>query len=96
MSDLLPVSGAPLEAYPYKQSLGAGIQEEVKRRTRVVGHFPNETSALSLVFGVIEEKRMSWYKVGMTAEDIAWIEEASRSLEQEPIRLDFLDKVLVD
>ena len=48
-----------------------------------------------MVFGVLEEKRMSWYKVGMTAQDIAWIEEASKLLEQEPIRLDFLDKVLV-
>jgi hypothetical protein len=59
-----------------------------------VGRFPNETSALTMVFWVLEEKRMNWYKVGMTAEDVAWIEEASRSLEQEPIRLDFLDKVL--
>jgi len=71
------------------------VFKEVKRRTRVVGRFPNETSALTMVSGVLEEKRMSWYKVGMTAEDIAWIEEASKSLEQEPIRLDFLDKVLV-
>jgi hypothetical protein len=44
---------------------------------------------------MLEEKRMSWYKVGMTAQDIAWIEEASKLLEQEPIRLDFLDKMLV-
>ena len=71
------------------------VFKEVKRRTRVVGRFPNETSALTMVSGVLEEKRMSWYKVGMTAQDIAWIEEASKSLEQEPIRLDFLDKVLV-
>ena len=60
-----------------------------------MGPFPNETSVLTMVSGVLEEKRMSWYKVGMTAEDIAWIEEASKSLEQEPIRLDFLDKALV-
>jgi putative transposase len=70
------------------------VFKEVKRRTRVVGRFPNETSALTMMFGVFEEKRMSWYKVGMTAQDIAWIEEASKLLEQEPIRLDFLDKVL--
>ena len=69
--------------------------KEVKRRTRVVGRFPNETSALVLVFSLLEEERMKWQKVGMRAEDIAWIEEASKALEQEPIRLEFLEKMLV-
>ena len=31
----------------------------------------------------------------MRAEDIDWIEEAARLLEQEPIRPEFLEKVLV-
>jgi len=31
----------------------------------------------------------------MKADDIAWIEEASKALEQEPIRLGFLEEVLV-
>ena len=31
----------------------------------------------------------------MKAEDIAWIEEASKALEQEPIRLEFLEEALV-
>jgi len=69
--------------------------KEVKRRTRVVGRFPNETSALVMVFSLLEEERMKWQKVGMRAEDIAWIEEASRALEQEPIRLEFLEEMLV-
>jgi putative transposase len=69
--------------------------KEVKRRTRVVGRFPNETSALVMVFSLLEEERMKWQKVGMKAEDIAWIEEASRSLEREPIRLEFLEEALV-
>lgn len=69
--------------------------KEVKRRTRVVGRFPNETSALVLVFSLLEEERMKWQKVGMRAEDIAWIEEASKALEQEPIRLEFLEEMLV-
>jgi putative transposase len=69
--------------------------KEVKRRTRVVGRFPNETSALVMVFSLLEEERMKWQKVGMRAEDIAWIEEASRALEQEPIRLEFLEEALV-
>jgi len=69
--------------------------KEVKRRTMVVGRFPNETSALVMVFSLLEEERVKWQKVGMRAEDIAWIEEALRALEQEPIRLEFLEEVLV-
>ena len=69
--------------------------KEVKRRTRVVGRFPNETSALVMVFSLLKEKRMKWQKVGMRAEDIAWIEETSKVLEQEPIRLEFLEEALV-
>ena len=69
--------------------------KEVKRRTRVVGRFPDETSALVMVFSLLEEERVKWQKVGMRAEDIAWIEEASKALEQEPIKLEFLEEVLV-
>ena len=69
--------------------------KEVKRRTRVVGRFPNETSALVMVFSLLEEDRVKWQKVGMRAEDIAWIEEASKALKQEPIKLEFLEEALV-
>ena len=69
--------------------------KEVKRRTRVIGRFPNETSALVMVFSLLEEERMKWQKVRMRTEDIAWIEEASRALEHEPIKLEFLEEALV-
>jgi transposase-like protein len=69
--------------------------KEVKRRTRVVGRFPNETSALVMVLSLLEEERMKWQKVRMKAEDIVWVEEASKALEQEPISLEFLEKALV-
>ncbi len=69
--------------------------KEVKRRTRVVGRFPNETSALVMVFSLLEGERLKWQKIGMRAEDIAWIEEASKALEQEPIKLEFLEEALV-
>ena len=68
--------------------------KEVKRRTKVVGRFPTETSALMMVFGILEENRLNWQKVTMRAEDIAWIEEAAKALEQEPIRLDFLKEAV--
>jgi len=66
--------------------------KEFKRRTKVIGRFPNETSALVMVFGLLEEERGKWQKVRMRAEDIAWIEEASKALEQEPIKLEFLEE----
>ncbi len=69
--------------------------KEVKRRTRVVGRFPNETSALVMVFSLLEEERMKWQRVRIRDEDIVWIEEASRALEQEPIKLEFLEEALV-
>ena len=69
--------------------------KEVKRRTRVVGRFPNETSALVMVFSILDEERLKWQKVVMRTEDIAWIEEISKALELEPIRLEFLEEALV-
>ena len=69
--------------------------KEVKRRTRVVGRFPNETSALVMVFSLLGEEKVKWQKVGMRAEDIAWIEEASKALVAEPMKLGFLEEVLV-
>ena len=61
----------------------------------MVGRFPNETSALVMVFSILDEERLNWQKVRMKPEDIAWIEEASKALEQEPIKLEFLEEALV-
>jgi len=69
--------------------------KEVKRRTNVIGRFPNETSALVMVFSVLDEERLKWQKVRMRTDDIAWIEEASKALEKEPIKLAFLEEALV-
>ena len=69
--------------------------KEVKRRTKVIGRFPNETSALVMIFSILDEERLKWQKVRMRADDIAWIEGASKALEQEPIKLEFLEEALV-
>ena len=61
----------------------------------MVGRFPNETSALVMIFSFLEEERVKWQKVGMRTEDIAWTEKASRALEQEPMKLEFLEEALV-
>jgi len=56
-----------------------------KRRTNVIDRLPMKMAALSVVFGVLEKERMRWRKVRMKQEDIAWIEEAVKSLDTEPI-----------
>ena len=61
----------------------------------MVGRFPNETSALVMVFSILNEERLKWQKIRMKADDITWIEEASKALEQEPISLEFLEEALV-
>lgn len=48
-----------------------------------------------MVFSVLEVERLKWQKVRMRAEDIAWIEEAVKALEQEPIKLELLEEALV-
>ena len=53
------------------------------------------SEALVMVFSLLEEERIKWRKVGMRAEDIAWIEEASKALKQEAIKLGFLEEALV-
>ena len=68
--------------------------KEVRRRTRVVGRFPTENSALMMIFGVLEEQRLRWQKARMRRQDIAWIEEAAKSLKEEPITLEFPELVL--
>jgi len=38
---------------------------------------------------------LKWQKIGMRADDTAWIEEATKSLELELIKLEFLEEALV-
>jgi hypothetical protein len=61
----------------------------------VVGGLLNETSALVMVLSLLDEERVKWQKVRMAAEDITWMEEVSKALEQEPIKIEFLEEVLV-
>jgi len=69
--------------------------KEVKSRTKVMGRFPNEISSLVMVFSILDEERLKLQKVKMRADNIAWIEGASKALEQELIKLGFLEEALV-
>ena len=83
---------------PWKHIRTSNVLErsfrEVKRRTNVIGRFPTEMAAFSVVFRILEEERMKWRKVRMKAEDIAWIEEAVESLDAEPITVEAFQAVI--
>lgn len=51
---------------------------EVRRRTKIIGRLPGETSALSLVWGVLELSSRSWRGVTMTPRAAAHIERIRR------------------
>jgi putative transposase len=51
---------------------------EVRRRTKVIGRFPGETSALSLIWAVLELTSRGWRGVVMTPKTVADIERLRR------------------
>jgi len=62
-----------------------GSFKEVKRRTRVVGRFPTEMSALSLIWSVMEKDAAKWRGALMDGPHWELIHLAVASLSQEPI-----------
>jgi putative transposase len=53
---------------------------EVRRRTKVIGRFPGETSALCLIWAVLELSSRGWRGVVMTPRALAEIERLRRAL----------------
>ena len=51
---------------------------EVRRRTKIIGRFPSETSALSLIWAVLELASRGWRGVTMTPRAVAQIERIRR------------------
>jgi transposase-like protein len=51
---------------------------EVRRRTKIIGRFPGETSALSLIWAVRELSSRGWRGVEMTPKTVAEIERIRR------------------
>lgn len=52
---------------------------EVRRRTKVIGRFPGETSALTLIWAVLELSSRGWRGVVMTPRAVAEIERLRRT-----------------
>jgi transposase-like protein len=57
---------------------------EVRRRTKVIGRFPGETSALCLIWAVLELSSRGWRGVVMTPRAVAEIERLRRGQTSEP------------
>jgi transposase-like protein len=57
---------------------------EVRRRTKVIGRFPGETSALSLVWAVLELSSRGWRGITMTPTAVAEIERLRRGHPSQP------------
>jgi transposase-like protein len=57
---------------------------EVRRRTKVIGRFPGETSALSLIWAVLELSSRGWRGVVMSPRTVAEIERIRRHGEPTP------------
>jgi putative transposase len=55
---------------------------EVRRRTKVIGRFPGETSALSIIWAVLELSSRGWRGVKMNPKTVAEIERLRRELRQ--------------
>ena len=53
---------------------------EVRRRTKVIGRFPGETSALCLIWAVLELSSRGWRGVVMTPKSVAEIERLRRGI----------------
>ena len=68
--------------------------KEVRRRTRVIGRFPTEMSALSLIWSVMDQDSRRWYGLIMDGEHLSLAQAAAESLAEQPIVLDGLERIL--
>jgi putative transposase len=61
---------------------------EVRRRTKIIGRFPGETSALSLIWAVLELASRGWRGITMTPRAVAQIERLRRGRAPIPTQTD--------
>lgn len=67
---------------------------EVRRRTNVVGRFPGEMAALTLIWATLEQDRMKWRGVQMDEDLRGRIVQAAREVISEKFDLSVLDRYL--
>ena len=59
---------------------------EVRRRTKIIGRFPGETSALSLIWAVLELASRGWRGITMTPRAVAEIDRLRRGCAHVPTK----------
>ena len=69
--------------------------KEVRRRTRVIGRFPNERAALSLVWGVLDGESAKWRGLRMKPQWLDAVRAAKEQLRTEPIVIKGFEELLV-
>jgi putative transposase len=60
---------------------------ETRRRTKVIGRLPGETSCLTLVWAVLDRASRGWRGLTMTADGLRLLQDLRRALLQPPRRL---------
>ena len=60
---------------------------ETRRRTKVIGHLPGETSCLSLVWAVLDRASRGWRGLTMTSDGLRLLQDLRRSLLDPPRQL---------
>jgi transposase-like protein len=60
---------------------------ETRRRTKVIGRLPGETSCLTLVWAVLDRASRGWRGFTMTAAGLRLLQDLRRSLLEPPARL---------
>jgi putative transposase len=60
---------------------------ETRRRTRVIGRLPGETSCLTLVWAVLDRASRGWRGLTMTADGLRLLQDLRRSLLEPPRQL---------
>ena len=67
---------------------------EVRRRTDVVGRFPDEMAALTLIWATLEQDRLKWRGVRMDDDIRVMIDEAGKGVNAQALDLSALDVYL--
>ena len=60
---------------------------ETRRRVRVIGRLPGETSCLTLVWAVLDRASRGWRGLTMTADGLRLLQDLRRSLLEPPAQL---------
>jgi putative transposase len=60
---------------------------ETRRRTKVIGRLPGETSCLTLVWAVLDRASAGWRGLAMTPEGLRLLQDLRRSLLEPPRQL---------